>query len=548
MAQAFLNIVGGNAAGGRIDLDNAFVVGREEPGPGALGGDAELSPRHARFYPTDDGRLIVEDLGSVGGTLVNGQRLLGAHQLVAGDRITVGQTVLQFETRAQATGQQTVVSARPVAETTVMSRASIPAAGTYGSAGGYGFEPPSSSGQQSGGGAGRRTLALALAALLFVGVGVGVGFIAFHKSSHAKANSSASPSPTPVATVPAVGVRDASGHPDTTNFTCVPDRNGNPGAGHFRFITSGCEDARSLIAQFPLQRGTSKGKSVYFVVTDSSNKADSVARHVNFSPKLANGVGSGAIQKVTLKNGIIDFPASVNFAAVRTLKAGPGGFPPSAAEPSAVGETGYSPLIELPSGIVINAPQIMNSTGHADKALKLDLQRNTVLYQETEGRYEDKHVHYASFESGDHTAATIEDVTYAPALNRLPKAGLDGLHNSSREELVAFVNGPTGLTNPGRQGENSTILDDADPHNILKEVPVLPLHDSVGDPAYTPGWDVHFAEWTKVAVAGGVRVEVQSTDEVDMWVKMGAVTGPGGAKFGPSNFVVNCPLISIDIP
>ena len=171
-----------------------------------------------------------------------------------------------------------------------------------------------------------------------------------------------------------------------------------------------------------------------------------------------------------------------------------------------------------------------------------------MLYQETEGRYEDKHVHYASFDSGSPIAAAIEDVTYAPALNSLPKEGLDGLHNSSREELVAFVNGPTGLTNPGRQGENSTVLDNADPHNILKEVPVLPLHDTVGDPAYTPGWDVHFAAWTQAAINGGERVEVQSTDEVDMWVKMGAVTGPGGAKFGPSGFVVNCPLISIDIP
>ena len=28
------------------------------------------------------------------------------------------------------------------------------------------------------------------------------------------------------------------------------------------------------------------------------------------------------------------------------------------------------------------------------------MKNNTVLYQETEGRYEDKHVHYASFESG----------------------------------------------------------------------------------------------------------------------------------------------------
>ena len=59
---------------------------------------------------------------------------------------------------------------------------------------------------------------------------------------------------------------------------------------------------------------------------------------------------------------------------------------------------------------------------------------------------------------------------------------------------------------------------------------------------------MHFAAWTQAAIDGGVRVELQSTDEVDLWVGMKMVTGPGGAKFGPSGFVVNCPLISIDIP
>jgi hypothetical protein len=26
------------------------------------------------------------------------------------------------------------------------------------------------------------------------------------------------------------------------------------------------------------------------------------------------------------------------------------------------------------------------------------------------------------------------------------------------------------------------------------------------------------------------------------------VTGPGGAAFGPNDFIVDCPLVSIDIP
>jgi hypothetical protein len=249
-----------------------------------------------------------------------------------------------------------------------------------------------------------------------------------------------------------------------------------------------------------------------------------------------------------MKNGVVDFPATVDFSPSRVLRAGPTGFPPAEASPPSVGKPGYTPLIKLPGGIVINAPQVANSSGHADKALKLDTARGKVLYQETEGRYEDKHVHYASFESGNPVAATIEDVTYAPALNTVPKAGDTGLKTSAREELVAFTNGPTGIANPGRQGVNSTVLDNADPHNILKEVPVLPKHADIGDPMYAPAWDVHFAEWTPDAIASGSRVEVRSTDEVDLRVSMKQVTGLGGAAFGPSRFTVNCPLISIDVP
>ena len=48
------------------------------------------------------------------------------------------------------------------------------------------------------------------------------------------------------------------------------------------------------------------------------------------------------------------------------------------------------------------------------------------------------------------------------------------------------------------------------------------------------------------ALRGPIRF--QSTDEVDLWVGMKMVTGPDGKPFGPSGFVVNCPLISIDIP
>ncbi|MEA2265763.1 MAG: hypothetical protein QOE27_1346, partial [Solirubrobacteraceae bacterium] len=59
---------------------------------------------------------------------------------------------------------------------------------------------------------------------------------------------------------------------------------------------------------------------------------------------------------------------------------------------------------------------------------------------------------------------------------------------------------------------------------------------------------VHFAQWTQAAIDAGDRVQVRSVDEVRARVAEGLITGPGGGPFQSAGFVVNCPLISIDVP
>jgi hypothetical protein len=352
------------------------------------------------------------------------------------------------------------------------------------------------------------------------------------------------------------GGHDVLGLPGDPS-TCIASDNGRSGPGHFRFAANPCENASASVLHLPIYQGTSHGRTVWYVVTDSSDQADATSRGVNFAPKLANAVGTGGIQTVTVNNGVIDFPATVTFGGQRVLVPGPAGFPPNQAEPPSIGEPGYSPLIQLPNGIVLNASHVANDTGQADKVILLDTTNKTVLYQETEGRYEDKAVHYASFDGSTKVAAALEDVTWAPALDNLPSPGAEGLPGevtpgeitpSVREELDAFVNGPTGVTNPQRQGLNSAILDGLDPHNILHEVPALANHADVGDAHYSPMWDPHLAEWTQAAIADGSRVELKTPDEIRGRVADGLITGPGGAPFGASGFVVNCPLMSIDIP
>lgn len=303
------------------------------------------------------------------------------------------------------------------------------------------------------------------------------------------------------------------------------------------FIRSAVEHPEGTVT-FPLQRGvTPAGRTVWYVVLDSSDANDARARGVNHAEKLARARGSAAVQRVRLVNGVIEFPATVDFRPVRRVTPGPGGFPPSLAEPGAVGEVGYSPLIELPDGTVLNAPQVANDTGQADKVTALDLTGGTVTYRETRGFQGGRPVRYVSTDASDRLAAALEGVTFAPALNAAPFAGGDDT-DSARASLAAFTNGQIGANNPERQGLNSALLDGLDPLNVLAWNP--------NQDRYSPLWDVFLARWSETAVQAGQNPAQRDFGQVRGLGSRGRLTAPDGKTFGPSGFVVDCPIVSED--
>jgi pSer/pThr/pTyr-binding forkhead associated (FHA) protein len=89
-----LAVVGGPLAGQTIPLGAQLAIGRRAGGPGALGGDARLSSRHARVARGPGGLYYLQDTGSTSGTTLNGEQLRAAHPVVDGDRITVGSSEL----------------------------------------------------------------------------------------------------------------------------------------------------------------------------------------------------------------------------------------------------------------------------------------------------------------------------------------------------------------------------------------------------------------------------------------------------------------------
>lgn len=85
---------GAVSRGASFPLSREVVIGRDVE-DGISFPDPYISSRHARVFADGEGFLI-EDLGSTNGIYVNGRRLAGATRLRAGDRIKLGETILQF--------------------------------------------------------------------------------------------------------------------------------------------------------------------------------------------------------------------------------------------------------------------------------------------------------------------------------------------------------------------------------------------------------------------------------------------------------------------
>ena len=303
------------------------------------------------------------------------------------------------------------------------------------------------------------------------------------------------------------------------------------------FIAGAHENADNTVT-LPLHRGTSHGQAVFYVVLDTSSGGLSSASGVNTSQKLANAANTPAVQKVMASSlsGVIDFPGTVDFSPVRQVAPSPEtGFPPSGATPGAVADALYSPLIQLVDGTVVNAPQLANASGQADKVVNIDVAHMTVTYRETNGEQGGKAVKYISTDASNPVAAALEDVTFVDRLNAAPSLDDDSAA-SSRASLAAFVNGQTGAANPNRQGLNSALLDGLDPLNVLRWNP------SQG--RYSPLWDVHLAKWSNAAIATGLNTRQTDFGQVLNLASDGLVSAPDGSPFAASGFIVDCPIVS----
>lgn len=102
--QPFLIVYAGGAAGRMVRVGNELTIGRSRRAVLQLNGEG-VSRIHARLYRSGD-ETYIEDMGSTNGTLVNGDKVIGAQALVDGDQIQVGvNLLLKFSLQDEAQAQ-----------------------------------------------------------------------------------------------------------------------------------------------------------------------------------------------------------------------------------------------------------------------------------------------------------------------------------------------------------------------------------------------------------------------------------------------------------
>jgi hypothetical protein len=297
----------------------------------------------------------------------------------------------------------------------------------------------------------------------------------------------------------------------------------------------------------PLFKGESHGKDVWFVITDSSDRNDAAARGIDPAPKLRNALGTKAVQTVTRgADGHWIFPGTVDFSPEHVVVPGPTGFPPDVAQPGAVGDADYSPLVTLGNGIVYDATQVSNDSGTHDSVVAIDKLHGRVTLKTFFGFWNGHRTVYLHQDSSSTVVAAAESSTYAPNLDAAPGLGSNDPKTSARSAIIPIVNGERGVGNPNRQGLQSALFGEGDPMNINQDVP------GRGGDRYSPVWDVHAVVWTDAAIAAGRRRLLTSGSDVASAFGNGQIVSPFAGPANPSlggfpaaGFISNCPIVAV---
>jgi hypothetical protein len=342
---------------------------------------------------------------------------------------------------------------------------------------------------------------------------------------------------------------------DLSYFGPPPSENNPSLVGPVQLLKAAQVDVQKGTVTLPLYRGSmaGSGKTVWFILTESSDPEVASLLGLNFSAKL-NFAGNGArTATFDANNSLVFDKGTVDFKPGRSVTPGSASapFPPAAAKAGSAGDAFYSPIVRV-GNVYYNAPVMSFDTTESeinfpngnvdytkvhDEVLAIDTTKGTVTLQMVNGFSFGRPLWYISTEASLQDVAAIEGATYAPLMQALT-TGRDDSFSSPVERLFIAVNGPFegGCENPLRQGLFAALTDGYRPNNVFGGIPTIA-------PDYSPLWNGNLYEWTPDAIAKGYRGQLREEFQILTYVQDGVLTGPNGAKFGDSRFIVNCPVI-----
>ncbi len=324
--------------------------------------------------------------------------------------------------------------------------------------------------------------------------------------------------------------------------------------GPYQLLKSGTVDLDNATITLPLYRGQlASGEPVWYILTDTNDEANAAALGLNFSAKLTYAEVGNAVRparveadtSVTFERGRVDFTPEWSI----TPGEQPNPFPPTAFQPGSVGDADYSPLAKI-GDYFYNAPivafgveadQINFPDGNPDyslvhdKVVAISPDEGTVTLGLTSGFSFARPVLYVSTDANHPLPATMERSTYAPGLEDIT-VGRDDSAFSAVERIFAFTNGPTGDGNPQRQGFNSALSGEGSPLNVFGGIPTIATD-------YSPLWDLNVGVWTQEAIDNDYRSRLTEEFAILGFAQQGWITGPDGADYGSTGFIINCPIV-----
>ncbi len=319
----------------------------------------------------------------------------------------------------------------------------------------------------------------------------------------------------------------------------------------------------------------------YYIITESSDRAQAEQLGVIYSPRMAAAATSDGVQNATwTEDGRLIFEGSVDFSPKRSLVAGGApaeegrvelfSFPPAEVNPGAIADANWSSYVVLPSGVVINAQLMANATGIHDRIpnpagnsqaqeddlnnINLDTDGAAVVLQLLDGWHDGRAYYFHIVtDTSDPAPATIELGVFAPKLANLPAFG--EFPGGSMLPFSPTANGilPEANNVDGFQGLNTPSASGRQENDPTNTFPIDP-----SDSRYAPMWDAHITEFT---VPAEDRVILKSFDQVNALLADGTLipfrgngelpslqndfdTSADNDLLIPTGAIINCPVIS----